>query len=359
MHLHSILLTFASIQISLNNLNNVVLKIKFFIALIIVCFFAFESYAQELHFSQLSQTQIFTSPAFTGLGYGPRAFLHYRNQYPRVGYIVNSGFNTYYASYDQFLEEQNSGIGVQVVADKFGDGTFSRYHLIGNYAYQARFNEYKALRLGISGSATFQQLDRSKLKFYDQIDPFTGFDNFNTTQELVEDNFSETSFNLSVGGLYYTNQYYFGVSARNLMPKGNFYNPQKKIFEDMTISAQAGAAFWLNEDTRTGVFPYFLFDRQYGYQKVVANVIYQHQIANLGIGGRYTSGGLESITLMTGINFNNLRISYSYDIHAGGLQSYSGGAHEVGLRFLIKGEDNSLYPNAHKNIMFCPDFLRN
>jgi hypothetical protein len=60
-----------------------------------------------------------------------------------------------------------------------------------------------------------------------------------------------------------------------------------------------------------------------------------------------------------GFNFNKLRISYSYDLNTSGIKSYTGGSHEVGVRILFKGEDNSLYPNEYKNILFCPDFMKN
>lgn len=338
--------------------NEIILK-KFYWIFIFIVISHIISYGQDIHFTQLSQTQFASNPAFTGIQYGPRILLHYRSQYPQIGAEVNGGYNTLYASYDQFINDYNSGIGLQAYGDKYGDNIFSKYFVQLNYAYQARLNDENAFRIGLSGNLIFQQLDRTKLRFYDQIDPIYGFDNYIPTQEVVDDNYTQSYFNFNAGAVYFRNNFYLGLSARNLLPKKNFYNSTQSAFADMALSAQAGAVFWLNTDNQTAIFPYLLYERQYGYQKWVVNVIGQYRMMNIGLGFRYGSNNLESIMPMFGVNFKRIRLSYSYDIHAGGLDSYSGGAHEIGLRFLLRGEDNSLRPNEYKNILFCPDFLKN
>lgn len=338
--------------------TNAILSKKLYFFLLLVCLNVNIS-AQDIHFSQLSQTQFFSNPAFAGIQFGPRLLAQYRNEYPMIGSQINSGFNTYFLSYDQYLNDYNSGLGVQLIADKFGDNIFSRYYVNANYAFQAKFNEYHALRLGISGNVILQQLDRSRLVFYDQIDPINGFNQITPTNETLLDNYSQTFFNLNAGAVYFTHKYYVGASVRNLLPKSNFYNSSSKPFEDMTISAQAGAAHYINQEKRIAIFPYLLYDRQYGNDKLVANFLYQYEMMNVGLGTRHNLKNFESIMLMAGFNFNKLRISYSYDIAMNGIKSYSGGSHEVGIRILFGGEDNSLHPNEYKNILYCPDFVKN
>lgn len=342
----------------INIIPNVKLNIKFCLIICLVLLFCHLK-SQDIHFSQLSQTQFFSNPAFAGIQFGPRILAHYRNEYPMIGSQINSGFNTYYASYDQFLENYNSGIGGQIIADKFGDNIFSRYYINANYAYQAKFNEYHAIRFGISANFILQQLDRSKLLFYDQIDPINGFSQPVSTQETLLDNYSQSQFNLHAGAVYFTNRMYLGLSARNLLPKSNFQFTNSKPLHDMTISAQAGGVFWINTEKKIAIFPYLLYDRQYGYDKLVLNGLYQYEMMNFGLGCRHNLKNFESIMLLAGFNFNKLRISYSYDIAANGIKSYSGGSHELGIRILFGGEDNSLHPNVYKNILFCPDFLKN
>jgi len=315
--------------------------------------------SQDIHFSQLSQTQFFSNPAFAGIQFGPRILAHYRNEYPQIGSQINSGFNTYFVSYDQFIDKYNSGLGVQIIADKFGDNIFSRYYINANYAYQAKFNEYHALRIGVATNAIFQQLDKTQLVFYDQIDPINGFNQLSPTQENVLDNYSQTYFNINAGLVYFTHNFYVGLSGRNILPKSNFYNTETKLFGDMTISGQMGGVKWINQEKRIAIFPYLLYDKQYGYSKIVGNILYQYEMINVGMGARHNLTNFESIIAMVGFNFKKIRISYSYDFATNGIKSYSGGSHEVGLRFLLGGEDNSLHPNEYKNILFCPDFMKN
>ena len=326
---------------------------------LISLFICENSFAQDIHFSQLSQTQFFSNPAFAGIQFGPRILAHYRNEYPQIGSQINSGFNTYFVSYDQFIKDYNSGLGGQIIADKFGDNIFSRYYINVNYAYQAKFNEYHALRFGISANIIHQQIDRMRLIFYDQIDPINGFSQLPPTSEDISDNLSQTGFNFHTGVLYFTNYFYAGLSARNMLPNSQLKNTSSKQFEDMVLSSQIGGALWLNKEKRIGIFPYLLFDRQYGYNKYVGNVLYQYEMLNAGMGLRHNSNNFESIIFLVGFNFNKVRISYSYDLNLNGIKSYSGGSHELGIRLLFRGEDNSLYPNENKNILFCPDFMRN
>lgn len=315
--------------------------------------------SQDIHFSQLAQTQFFSNPAFAGIQFGPRVLAHYRNEYPNIGSQINSGFNTYFVSYDQFLKDYNSGLGAQVIADKFGDNVYSRYYININYAYQAKFNEYHAVRFGLSANMIHQQLDKSRLIFYDQIDPINGFNQMAASSEDLSNSFSQTNFNINAGIVYFTNYFYAGLSARNLLPRNNFEGIASKQFEDMTISAQMGGVYWMNRDKKIALFPYLLFDRQYSYHKYVGNILYQYESLNLGLGLRHNALDIESIIFLAGFNFNKLRISYSYDLNTSKIKSYTGGSHEVGIRILFNGEDNSLYPNEYKNILFCPDFMKN
>jgi type IX secretion system PorP/SprF family membrane protein len=342
----------------IHSISNEKLNRKFCLLIILLCVFT-NMYSQDIHFTQLAQTQFFSNPAFAGIQFGPRILAHYRNEYPMIGSQINSGFNTYYFSYDQYIDKYNSGLGGQIIADKFGDNIYSRYYINANYAYQLKFNEYHALRLGISANFVHQQIDKSRLIFFDQIDPINGFNNLSTTNEQLIDNYSQSYLNLNFGAVYFTNSFYFGASARNLLPKPNFHTVSSKSLQDMTISAQAGGVHWLNKEKKTAIFPYLLYDRQYGYDKLVLNTLYQYEMINFGLGCRHNLKNFESIMFIAGFNFNKLRISYSYDLATNGIKSYSGGSHELGIRILFGGEDNSLHPNEYKNIIFCPDFLKN
>lgn len=316
-------------------------------------------FCQDIHFSQLSQTQMYSNPAFTGIQFGPRLMTQYRNQYPQVGNDVNAGIRTLYASYDQYIEDYRSGFGLQIMADKMSQSLLSRYYISPTYSYQVNLSQYHALRLGALAQIVVQQVDASQLRFYDQIDPINGTRDYIPTQEDLSNINSSTYFNTSLGALYFRHNFYLGASVRNILPKGNSNSQNPNNFEDILYSGQTGAVLWLNEDKRIGIFPLALYEYQYKNHKIVGNILYQYEMINAGLGFRHNSKSFESIMMMVGLNFNKFRISYSYDIPSNTLSSYSGGSHELGIRYLIKGEDNTLRPNYYKNILFCPDFIKN
>jgi hypothetical protein len=159
--------------------------------------------------------------------------------------------------------------------------------------------------------------------------------------------------------VYFTSDYYIGVSAKNLLPKKNFFNEESTTFHYTLLSLQLGAVKRFGSDKEYALFPFLEYDRQASNQKIVGNLLGQYKIYNLGMGFRHNFESMESIMLMTGINLNRFRISYSYDIGTNALSSYTGGSHEIGIRVLIGGENNSLTPNEHKEILECPDFLKN
>ncbi len=342
-----------------NTFTNVQKSKKFFGWMFFCLFCSYSMNSQEVHFSQLSQNQTNINPAFSGIMFGPRINLQYRNQYPTIGTGVNSGYNTYFASYDQHFHAINSGFGFQVLGDKLAGNILSRYSFELMYSYQLKFNRYQALRIGLSGNLNLQQIDFSQLKFYDQIDPILGFNTNNATAEDLSNNYNTSFFNTNVGLVYFTSDYYIGVSAKNLLPKKNFFNEESTTFHYTLLSLQLGAVKRFGSDKQYALFPFLEYDRQASNQKIVGNLLGQYKIYNLGIGFRHNFESMESIMLMTGINLNRFRISYSYDIGTNALSSYTGGSHEIGIRVLIGGENNSLTPNEHKEILECPDFLKN
>lgn len=343
-----------------NNTFINVFIVKKFLGGLFFCFFCISNInSQEVHFSQLSQNQTNINPAFSGIMFGPRINLQFRNQYPTIATGVNSGYNTYFASYDQHFHAINSGFGFQVLGDKLADNILSRYSFELMYSYQVKFNRYKALRIGFSGNLNLQQIDFSQLRFYDQIDPILGFNTNNASAEDLSNNYNRSYFNTNVGLVYFTSDYYIGLSAKNLLPKKNFFNDEYAPFHYTMLSIQLGAVKRFGLDKEYALFPFLEYDRQGSNQKIVGNLLGQYKIYNLGVGFRHNFEGLESIMLMTGINLNRFRISYSYDIGTNTLRLYGGGSHEIGIRVLIGGENNSLTPNEHKEILECPDFLKN
>jgi hypothetical protein len=65
------------------------------------------STAQDAHFSQYYANPIYLNPAFAGLERCPTVHSNYRNQYPELGV-----YQSYSASYDQYVDKLNGGVAV-------------------------------------------------------------------------------------------------------------------------------------------------------------------------------------------------------------------------------------------------------
>lgn len=100
------------------------------------------SHAQDAHFTQFYASPTYLSPAFAGTSAQTRFALAYRDQWPSIP----GTFTTAFASFDHYLRELNSGIGVNVMHDRAGSGAL-RYTAVNvQYAYEIQLKRKVFLR---------------------------------------------------------------------------------------------------------------------------------------------------------------------------------------------------------------------
>ena len=78
------------------------------------------AFAQDAHFSQYYANPIYLNPAFAGLDRCPTVHTNYRNQYLELGV-----YQTYSASYDQYVDKLNSGVALMALRDDAGNGALN------------------------------------------------------------------------------------------------------------------------------------------------------------------------------------------------------------------------------------------
>ena len=78
------------------------------------------AFAQDAHFSQYYANPIYLNPAFAGLDRCPTVHTNYRNQYPELGV-----YQTYSASYDQYVDKLNGGVALMTLRDDAGNGALN------------------------------------------------------------------------------------------------------------------------------------------------------------------------------------------------------------------------------------------
>ena len=147
--------------------------------------------AQDPVFSQFYSTPLLLNPAFAGTSFAPRISASYRNQWPSV---TNTGiaFSTYAASYEQFIPQVNSGIGIMILSDNAGDGLLRTTNFLASYAYRIAVNDDLQIKLGIEAGFRQYNLDWDKLVFLDQIDQIQG--PILNTNEIRPDALTNTIF---------------------------------------------------------------------------------------------------------------------------------------------------------------------
>lgn len=105
-------------------------------------------YSQDPIFSQYFLNPLDLNPALAGSIDDPRLFLRYRNQWPSFG----STFVTYQASYDQYVEKMNGGLGVNLIRDNIAGDVISNTKVDLLYSYRIKASKKLAFQAGLQAS---------------------------------------------------------------------------------------------------------------------------------------------------------------------------------------------------------------
>ena len=184
-------------------------------------------------------------------------------------------------------------LGFSLISDDIGDGAKKENNFFADFAYVLPLQNNHKLSLGLK--AGFSSLQTN----------FNGFKFESTSTDFAFDNSNLLKPNVGVGAYYFTNKYYVGLSAPNLLNTKH-------------IEKRAGIS-------------------DYGS----ANVLYNDK---LELGASYRLGDAVSI-LMNVKATSNIRVGYAYDYTVSNLGQFNSGTHEFFILFnldlLGKGYDKS------------------
>jgi len=226
--------------------------------------------------------------------------------------------------------------GFSLVSDNIGDGAKKETNFFADFAYILQLNEKQKLSFGLK--AGFSSISTN----------FNGFQLNSgdiSTDKAFAENINETVPNIGIGAYYFTDNYYIGLSAPNLLsaehiksrPDVNSFGP-REIHTYFT----GGYVFDINQTFKFK--PAFMAIFVPGAPVSVdltANVLYNEKFE---LGAAYRFG--DSLSLLMNVNVTpNLRVGYSYDYVTSNLSQFSSGSHEIvllyNLDFLGKGYDKS------------------
>jgi type IX secretion system PorP/SprF family membrane protein len=227
-------------------------------------------------------------------------------------------------------------VGLSMISDDIGDGAKKENNFYADFAYVLQFEGKHKLSLGLKAGVSTIQTN------------FNGFrlESGNAQTDLAfQENVNTTSPNVGVGAYYFTDKYYIGLSAPNLIPSTHIEDKagiQAVGTENIHAFFTAGYVFKINDVFK--LKPAFMTKFVPGAPlsiDLTANVLYNNKF-ELGLAYRLK----DAVSALTCINVtNNIKVGYAYDYTLSNLGKFNSGTHEIFLLFnfdlLSKGYDKS------------------
>lgn len=277
------------------------------------------------------QVQQFTQYQFVGLAYNPafagtddyfNAFAIHRSQWAGI----TDAPRTYQMGLHAPSKSGKMGFGGNLFTDV--TGPTSRFGIQGSYAYHLKVNETSKISLGLSFGLTQFVMDGSQITLREQGD-----------QAMTNAMQSELKPDAAFGALWYSDKFYFGLSASQLLNNQLDFFPGDGAGK-MAVHYYATGAYKFDVAADFQIEPSMLL--KYVNPSPIqldlsTRVIYK---SNLWLGGTYRSN--DAAAIFAGYNIMDyLSLGYSYDITTSDLRNYSDGTHEI-LLMLRFGKNQML-----------------
>ncbi|MEO3403504.1 type IX secretion system membrane protein PorP/SprF [Mucilaginibacter sp. CAU 1740] len=241
-----------------------------------------------------------------------------------TAFPAGGGLNPSSRSYTQnyMAAEPHHGIGLTIVSDK--TGPITQTNIDATYAYHLGITETLNLAVGVSAGMSHNLIDISKLTYVDQNDP--------TIQGLTP---SQWKPDLGVGVWAYSSNYFFGVSAQQILPQNLYVTGANTASQNKTVPhyfVTGGVKLFVSDDIT--LMPSALL-------KFIAPVPVTFDVNmkmsfqdKFWIGGSYRRN--DSYAALVGFNLSSLiNVGYSYDFTTSALNTVSHGSHEIVLGILL------------------------
>lgn len=316
-----------------------ILKGKYWIFVCIWLVSLTSAKAQDQVFSQFYNAPIQLNPGLVGLTETANISINYRNQWP--GWP--QAYTTYAASYDKFYDYFNSGLGIQVLSDNAGDGIIKTNRISGVYAYRLQLSKKFQARIGLEMTAVQSRLDWDKLIFFDQIglnveNGAPGFTVIPST-EVRPNDLNKIYFDLSMGGIIFSEKYYIGLSLKHLnSPNDRFESENSGVYAGLPLRMSIHAGWEIdldgynNEGFGSFIAPSVLLVRQSGLSQLNAGGLYNKENFFVGSWLRYDFSNIDAMIFSFGWRTEWLKLSYSFDLTLSSAQIIrTTGSHEIGV----------------------------
>jgi len=318
-----------------------------FLYILICLFLANVGYSQDIHFSQFQASPLLLNPASTGHFVGDyRAGLNYRNQW--------SSFIKPFVTYSGFFDKQFKkellgndffGAGLVLFSDNAGTAEFSTQSALVSAGYHLKLgtDNKQVVSIGLQGGIVQKGINYEELKYGNQYENVFYNDELDSKEPNQENSIFYAVIN---GGLSYKYLYNeklafgAGLSFFNLnSPKESFYKESENVLNSR-FSLNVDATYLYNE--KISILPSLLVTGQSKANEFIVGSGVDYKVKNVPLmnisalfGVWYRSS--DAIILVPGIQYNNYRFAFSYDINISSLKvaSKSRGAFELSLIYIF------------------------
>ena len=323
-------------------------KLPAVILLLLQLFFWGEMKGQDFLLSQPYNNPLVVSPSFAGMANGARAAISYRNQWPGMNQYKT--YSTIAGSFDYFIQDYNSSIGLCIVRDDQGGGLFKSLDAALQYNHLIQLGEELFFRPGVELKLVNRSLDYSKFIFSENI-YYDGSILNNETPFPVEYD-SYTKLDAAASVLFYNKYFWAGFGMDHLIPyDASFLREGGRVPLRYTLSAGYNWHYeetrhWNNDTEGTVTFA-TLFQHQAQFNQMDIGATWTRDFFQLGAWYRGFFVPVKSITsydavvVILGLSLDQFKIAYSYDISISSLVSVSSGTHEISLSFVFSQKERS------------------
>ncbi|MCC9073675.1 type IX secretion system membrane protein PorP/SprF [Flavobacterium sp. F-65] len=227
-------------------------------------------------------------------------------------------------------------VGASLISDDIGDGAKKENNFYADFAYILELGGNNKLSLGLKAGFTSLQTNFNGFQFQSGDV---------TTDLAFAENINVTKPNIGLGGYYFTDKFYVGLSVPNLL-KSKHIEEKSGInaygSEDIHTFLTAGYVFQLSDMFK--LKPAFMSRFVVGAPAsidITANVLYNERFE---LGAAYRVN--DAVSVLMNVNVTKaIRVGYAYDYTTTNFGQFNSGTHEIMLLFdldlLGKGYDKS------------------
>jgi type IX secretion system PorP/SprF family membrane protein len=307
-------------------------KIKRYIICSLVILTFTQLKAQDPQFSQFYSSPLNLSPSLAGATEYSRIIANYRNQWANLPHA----YKTYSFSFDHFINNYKSGIGIVFLRDQEG-GVYNTTTAGIAYSYVIDVNHKIKIRPGLQAAYYNRSIQYSNLDFADELSRGA------TSSIEIPKNEQVNHYDFAFSVLTYSDNYWLGATGDHLLALNKQFS-NDDTYPSLKVTLYGGGRFKLYENVRSKTDKYisvsFLYKNQAGFNQLDIGANYEKEPFRIGIWFRgipafEQTADLNAIVLLVGYTFKDIMINYSYDISTSRLLASTGGAHEISIAYRL------------------------